>query len=148
MASATDPDLHHIVEGRLRRVDLRYTAGRRSIVDALVDMGGPASIEDLAQLLPGLARSSAYRHLVDLQTAGVVQRIAADDSFGRFELSEDLTGHHHHLLCSGCGRVTDVTPSPAFERNLSRHLDELARSQGFSPLGHRVDVVGLCDRCH
>jgi Fur family transcriptional regulator, ferric uptake regulator len=148
MAMRVDADLHSLVEGRLRKAELRYTSGRRAIVEALAEMGGPASIEDLARLQPSVARSSAYRHLVDLQTAGVVRRIAADDGFGRFELSEDITEHHHHLLCSSCGRVTDMTPSPAFERNLSRYLDEMARAGGFVPLGHRVDVVGLCDRCH
>jgi Fe2+ or Zn2+ uptake regulation protein len=148
VARTDDPDLHPLVESRLRKADLRYTAGRREIVDALSEMGGPASIEDLARLRPRLARSSAYRHLVDLQAAGVVRRVAADDGFGRFELSEDITEHHHHLLCNGCGRVIDITPPRSFERSLSRHLEELARSEGFTPLGHRVDVLGLCDRCN
>ena len=147
MARSADTDLHTLVEVRLRRVDQRYTAGRRAVVAALVEIDEPASIEDLARLCPGLARSSTYRHLADLQTAGVVRRIAAEDGFGRFELSEDITEHHHHLLCTGCGRVLDITPSPSFERNLTNHLEELARAQGFSPRGHRVDVLGICGSC-
>jgi Fur family transcriptional regulator, ferric uptake regulator len=139
--------LHGLAEARLRRVDLRYTAGRRALVEVLAGAGHPVSIGDIAQLLPELPRSSAYRHLVDLQMAGVVRRVAANDEFARFELAEDLTEHHHHLLCVSCGKVTDVTPSPSFERHVSRTVDELAVDQDFDPHGHRLDVIGLCAGC-
>jgi len=140
-------DLHAVVETRLRRVDQRYTAGRRAVVELLVGLGHPVSIGDIADALPHLPRSSAYRHLVDLQSAGVVRRVAANDDFARFELTEDLTEHHHHLLCVNCGKVTDVTPSASFERTVTRHLDSLAGSEGFRPYSHRVDVLGLCAAC-
>jgi Fe2+ or Zn2+ uptake regulation protein len=147
MATEHDEGLHELVEARLRRADLRYTAGRRQLVDLLADAGHPVSIGDIADRLPQLPRSSAYRHLVDLQAAGVVRRVAANDEFARFELAEDLTEHHHHLLCVGCGKVTDVTPSSAFERQVSRTIDELAVDLGFEPHGHRLDVLGLCAGC-
>ena len=140
-------DLHAVVETRLRRVDQRYTAGRRAVVEVLVGLGYPVSIGDIADALPQLPRSSAYRHLVDLQIAGVVRRVAANDDFARFELTEDLTEHHHHLLCVNCGKVTDVTPSDSFERTVTRHLDSLADAEGFRPHSHRVDVLGLCSAC-
>jgi Fur family transcriptional regulator, ferric uptake regulator len=140
--------MHALVEGRLRRADQRYTSGRRAIVELLIDAGQPVNIGDIAERLPGLPRSSAYRHLLDLQTAGVVRRVAANDEFARFELAEDLTEHHHHLLCVNCGNVIDVTPSAAFERTVTRHLDNLADAQGFQAHSHRVDVLGLCATCH
>jgi Fur family transcriptional regulator, ferric uptake regulator len=140
-------DLHALVEGRLRRIDQRYTPGRRAIVDLLVTVGHPVSIGDIADRLPDLPRSSAYRHLVDLQSAGVVRRVAANDEFARFEFAEDLTEHHHHLLCVHCGKVIDITPSAMFERAISRQLDALADAEGFQPHSHRVDVLGLCASC-
>jgi Fe2+ or Zn2+ uptake regulation protein len=142
-----EEDIHELVEARLRRVDLRYTAGRRALVDLLAGAGHPVSIGDIADRLPHLPRSSAYRHLVDLQSAGVVRRVAASDEFARFELAEDLTEHHHHLLCVSCGKVTDVTPSSTFERQVSRTVEELAVDAGFEPHGHRLDVIGLCSGC-
>lgn len=142
-----DGEVHDLVKVRLRRADQRYTDGRRALVDLLLAAGRPMSITDIAEGLPGLPRSSAYRHLVDLQNAGVVRRIAAHDEFGRFELVEDLTEHHHHLLCTDCGKVIDITPSISFERTVSRHLDELADREGFQPHAHRVDVLGVCADC-
>jgi Fur family transcriptional regulator, ferric uptake regulator len=140
-------DLHAVVAVRLRSIDQRYTAGRRAIVDLLVSAGHPVSIGDIASRLPDLPRSSAYRHLVDLQSAAVVRRVAANDEFARFELAEDLTEHHHHLLCTSCGKVIDITPSPAFERTIANQLDALADAEGFLPHSHRVDVLGLCAAC-
>lgn len=139
--------LHETVEERLRRAEQRYTGGRRAIVDALAGAGHPVSIEDIGEAIPQLPRSSAYRHLVDLQSAGVVRRVAANDEFARFELAEDLTEHHHHLLCVSCGRLTDVTASESFERSLGKTVDELSEAVGFRPHGHRLDVLGVCVNC-
>jgi Fur family ferric uptake transcriptional regulator len=146
-APPADDGLHELVEVRLRRVDLRYTAGRRALVELLSSVGHPVSISDIAVQLPTVPRSSAYRHLVDLQGAGVVRRIAANDEFARFELAEDLTEHHHHLLCTTCGRVIDVTPTAAFERTVAAMVRELTAQQGFRPISHALDVVGHCASC-
>ncbi len=143
----TVTDLHELVEVRLRRSDLRYTTGRRTIVDLLISEGHPMSLPDIEAKVPDVPRSSAYRHLGDLQRAGVVRRIATNDEFARFELAEDLTEHHHHLLCTSCGRVIDVTPSPAFERSVDKMVRELAESQGFRHTSHALDVTGHCRTC-
>jgi Fur family transcriptional regulator, ferric uptake regulator len=146
-APDSSSDLHVVVEDRLRRADQRYTNGRRAIIELLVGAGQPVSIGDIAERLPDLPRSSAYRHLVDLQLAGVVRRVAANDEFARYELDEEFTEHHHHLLCIDCGTVIDVTPSPAFERNVAAAVNRLAEAQGFEPQSHRLDILGLCVDC-
>ncbi len=139
--------LHELVEIHLRRIDQRYTAGRKAVVELLASSGRPMRISDIANAIPDIPRSSAYRHLADLQSAGVVRRLAARDEFARFELAEDLTHHHHHLLCSSCGRVIDVTPSPDFERTVASMVDDLTRQQGFRASSHALDVIGHCAAC-
>jgi Fur family ferric uptake transcriptional regulator len=139
--------LHGLVEQRLRQVSQRYTSGRREVVELLAEAGHPVSIEDIAERAPRLPRSSAYRHLVDLQLAGVVRRVAANDDYFRFELAEDITEHHHHLLCTNCGKVIDVTPTLAFEEAMSKYLDGLANMNGFLSIDHRLDVLGICASC-
>jgi Fe2+ or Zn2+ uptake regulation protein len=139
--------VHGLAEQRLRQISQRYTSGRREIVELLASAGNPVSIEDIAERAPRLARSSAYRHLVDLQQAGVVRRVAANDEYSRFELAEDITEHHHHLLCTGCGSVIDVTPTPAFEQAMARYLDGMADANGFVSSDHRLDVIGTCATC-
>ena len=143
----TDGSLHELVEIQLRRSDLRYTGGRRAIVELLARTRDPVSISDIAEELPSVPRSSAYRHLVDLQKAGVVRRLSASDEFFRFELAEELTEHHHHLLCTSCGKVFDVTPSKSFERNIDRAVQELSEKLAFQPLSHSLDIMGHCTDC-
>jgi Fur family transcriptional regulator, ferric uptake regulator len=146
-AQETADDMHGVVERRLRLVDQRYTAGRRAIVDLLVSAGHPVSIGDIAERLPGLPRSSAYRHLTDLHAAGLVRPVTASDDFTRFELAEDLTEHHHHLLCVNCGKVIDVTLPDGFEQQLTDAISRLAEAEGFQAHAHRLDVLGLCAAC-
>lgn len=143
----TTGDLHGVVEDRLRGADLRYTAGRRAIIGLLVSAGHPVSIGDIAERLPDLPRSSAYRHLTDLETAGIVRRVTANDEFTRFELAEDLTEHHHHLLCITCGKVIDVTLPAGFEQAVATTIGQLADAEGFQPRSHRLDVLGVCATC-
>ncbi len=142
-----DGSLNELVELQLRRADLRYTTGRREVVDLLALSEHPVSITDIAMRLPRVPRSSAYRHLVVLEGAGMVRRIAARDGFARFELAEELTGHHHHLLCTVCGQVLDITPSPEFEEVTARMVAELSAEFGFAPVSHSVDVIGHCAGC-
>ena len=140
-------DMHSVAERRLRLIDQRYTTGRRAIVDLLVSSGHPVSIGDIAERLPGLPRSSAYRHLTVLHDAGLVRRVTASDEFTRFELAEDLTEHHHHLLCVICGKVTDVTLPAGFEQQVAGAIGRLADAEGFEAHSHRLDVLGLCLTC-
>jgi Fur family ferric uptake transcriptional regulator len=140
-------DLHEFVEVLLRRIDQRYTAGRRAVVDLLASSVQPLSISDIEVRVPEVPRSSAYRHLSDLQKAGVVRRIAASDEFARFEMAEDFLHHHHHLLCATCGQVIDATPTAAFERTVTRMVDELTAEQGFVATSHALDIIGRCARC-
>lgn len=146
-APETADALHEVVEDRLRRADQRYTSGRRAIIELLVGAGHPVSIGDIADRLPDLPRSSAYRHLVDLQVAGVVRRVSSNDEFARYELAEELTEHHHHLICVDCGKVIDITPTATFERSVAATVEQLAAAEGFQPHSHRLDILGICGDC-
>lgn len=146
-AQRTDGDLHGVVEDRLRQADQRYTAGRRAIIGLLLSAGHPVSIGDIAERLPGVPRSSAYRHLTDLEAAGIVRRVTANDEFTRFELAEDLTGHHHHLLCLSCGKVTDITLPASLEHDIAAAIGRLADTESFQAHSHRLDVLGVCAEC-
>lgn len=136
-----------IAAGRLRAAGQRLTAPRVALVEALAGASGPLTIPELQRTAPDLATSSAYRNLLVLEEVGVVHRIVTNGDHARFELAEDLTEHHHHLICSNCGSVADVPASSTLEASVRRAADEIARSTGFRTQQHRVDLVGLCTRC-
>jgi Fe2+ or Zn2+ uptake regulation protein len=141
------PDLHATVEARLRARGQRYTAKRRALVDVLTGAPTPPALPDIETLAPALPRSSIYRNLVVLEDAEVVRRVITEGEFARFELAEGLSAHHHHLICSSCGRVEDVTVPASLEATMDRALDQVARRAGFATVSHRLDLVGICRDC-
>lgn len=139
--------VHDTAERRLRDAGQRYTSQRRSLVDLLARSGQPLTLPDILKGRRQLKQSSVYRNLADLEQAGVVRRVATDDEHGRYELAEELTGHHHHLVCASCGTMRDVDVPDDVERSLDRSLDKIARRAGFASVSHRLDLIGLCADC-
>lgn len=142
-----DADLHETVAARLRHVDQRYTHGRRQLVELLAAARRPLSIPEILSEREGLPQSTVYRNLAVLESVGAVRRVDASDGFSRYELAEDLTGHHHHLVCTSCGTVADYTPSQRLERSMARAIAQIAAGTGFRPESHRLDLVGVCADC-
>jgi Fur family ferric uptake transcriptional regulator len=135
------------VATKLGEINQRFTTGRREIVSALANAKRPLSIPEILDQAAGMAQSSAYRNLTVLENAGVVVRVITTDEWARYELSEDLTGHHHHMVCSVCGSVDDVRISDSIEHELDAALEKVARKAGFKMAHHRLDVVGVCKTC-
>ena len=140
-------DIEHLVSTRLSVIGQRFTSGRRVIVDVLAAAQRPLSIPEILEDAQGLAQSSAYRNLTVLENAGVVVRIITTDEWARYELSEDITGHHHHMVCSECGAVEDVRLPDTMEHKLDAELAAVAKKAGFTMAHHRLDVVGVCKAC-
>jgi len=146
--AALDVDqIHEAATTRLRGTDQLYTTGRRELVDLLASMGRPVTIPNLLAERPKLTQSSVYRNLAILEAAGVVQKVVSTDDRARFELAEDLMGHHHHLICVDCGRVDDFVVSAAAEHRIESVLEQAIADSGFQPSGHRLDIVGTCAEC-
>jgi Fe2+ or Zn2+ uptake regulation protein len=136
-----------IATTRLRRDSQRYTPNRRDLVRLLAERPDPMTIPEILGQRPDLASSSVYRNLAVLERAGVVKRIVTSDEWARYELAEEFTEHHHHLICSQCGLVRDFTVSHALERSIDKALDTVASAAGFRLQHHTLDLVGLCLTC-
>ncbi len=140
-------DIHRTVRDLLDQHDQRYTAGRRAVVAALADAGGPVTLPELIDRAPQVAQSSAYRNLAVMEEVGAVRRLVHSTEHARYELAEHLTEHHHHLICESCGSVRDVTLTPGLERRLDDAFEALAAAEGFTPTHHTIDLYGRCADC-
>jgi Fe2+ or Zn2+ uptake regulation protein len=145
--TAAQVDLHAAVAESLRGADQRYTKNRRDVVQILDQAERPLTIPEILEHGEGLAQSSVYRNLAVLEETGVVHRVRSTDEWARYELTEDLTGHHHHLICSSCGSVDDFTVPGELEDALHKAFEDVAGATGFTPDDHRLDLVGTCVRC-
>ncbi len=142
-----DSELDRIAAARLRAVGQRYTTNRRELVAVLAESDAPLTIPELLGRRAGLAQSSVYRNLSILEQAGVVTRIVTSDEWARFELAHDLTEHHHHMICSTCGAVADITLPAELEQTIDTTFTKIARKKGFRLDHHRLDLVGSCAGC-
>jgi Fe2+ or Zn2+ uptake regulation protein len=132
---------------RVRRLGQRYNGNCRRLVGLLAGSDAPLTIPEILARAKDLAQSSVYRNLMVLEQSGVVQRIVTNDDRARFELTEDLTEHHHHLICSTCGIVRDFRVPPRVERSVHSALAKIAEQTGFTLENHRLDLVGVCPAC-
>jgi Fe2+ or Zn2+ uptake regulation protein len=136
------------VEERLTEAGIRYTGGRREVVAALGGADGPRSAAELHRDLAGrVPVSSVYRTLAVLEAAGVVEPHHGARGVTRYEIAEWLAGHHHHLVCIGCGAVEDIELPPKLELQLERLVGQVSGLSSFSASGHSLEVVGRCARC-
>ena len=142
---ASDP--HETVADLLHRDGQRYTRARRGLVRMLLGLTRPATIAELGTIDPGQSQSSLYRNLAVLERCGAVHRLSSVDGVARFELSEDLSHHHHHLACEGCGRMEDVVLPDGLESTLHRITADLGDEHGYEVRRHVLELVGRCADC-
>lgn len=140
-------DLHSEAAKLAKTAGHRYTAGRQQIVEALGRLSRPVTIEEILSTDSGLAQSSVYRNIDALREAGIVKAIALGSEITRYELSDALSHHHHHMICTNCNSITGFELSETLEKALNRELHEATADSGFNAKSHVFDVHGVCSAC-
>ena len=91
----------------------------------------------LAKLkMPTIAMATIYNNLNAMTDAGAITRVHID---GGADCYERETQPHDHLLCEGCGKLSNLR-IPALEGMLSETL-------GGEILGYDLTVRVLCPEC-
>lgn len=140
--------LEQAVQQRLSSEGIRLTRGRRATLQAIADADGPRTTAEIqADLSDTIPLSSLYRSLSVLAAAGVLSAQHDAEGIMRFELSEWLAGHHHHLVCMSCGTAVDIVPNTEQERAIEQLIEQMAVASGFAVTGHRFEIEGRCVSC-
>ncbi|MDO8425585.1 MAG: Fur family transcriptional regulator [bacterium] len=126
----------------LRAAGLRATPARIALLGALARAARPVSVPTLAQRLRGaLDQATLYRALQQLTTAGIIRRVNLEHDHAHYEIASD---DHHHLVCTGCGRVADVARCTV-DRLAHRVLADA--TQFASIERHALEFFGTCTQC-
>jgi Fe2+ or Zn2+ uptake regulation protein len=147
MSHEVQGELHESVRKTLVSRDVRYTSGRKKVIESLRAAPGPRSAAELLDETGDVPLSSLYRSLTVLDDAGVLRRQHDADGLARYELAEWLTGHHHHAVCVDCGCVEDIELDQSAEASLDAMLRGLSNSTGWNLTGHSLEVEGVCRSC-
>ncbi|MEZ4503697.1 MAG: transcriptional repressor [Dehalococcoidia bacterium] len=131
----------------IRRHGLRRTVTRALVADVLAAHPGHHSVEEIEALLAaehpssaGMARSTVYRVLEALESAGLVVAVRTAQQEARFEWAPDEP--HHHLICDRCGTTLEVELSAAHSLE-----GELRRKYGFEARVQHLRLSGACADC-
>jgi Fe2+ or Zn2+ uptake regulation protein len=124
----------------LKQHDFSLTTPRKIVFEVLYSYG----LQTMAQLISrskGIDRSSVYRTIDILERIGAVARIPQGFKY-KVELSEKFLPHHHHIVCSTCGKQADIELT-----RLEELLAKIAADNAYTLQSHKVELQGICSRC-
>jgi Fur family ferric uptake transcriptional regulator len=134
-----DPSLAEVLRAR----GLRLTAQRQLVLEAVYALGHatPDQVHAaVSRTAAGINITTVYRTLELLEELGLVTHTHLSHGSPTYHAAGE---HQHvHLVCRGCGRVDEVSPSV-----LNGLVADLRNSRGFSvDVGH-VALFGICREC-
>ena len=128
----------------LDRSDYRVTAPRRELARLVADRSGHFSAADLVEAARArrlaIGRATIFRTLEVLAELDLVERI--DLPTGEHAYVACEPSHHHHVVCSGCGRSEDID-----DAGLRAVVRDIARRTGYRIDDHRLELFGRCADC-
>ena len=128
----------------LDRAGYRLTQPRRSIAALIGDQDGHFTAAELVADARvrhlGVGRATVFRTLELLERIGAVERL--DLPSGEHAYVGCEPAHHHHVICSRCGRTSEID-----DAGLRPVVSEVARQTGYRVDEHRLELFGLCPAC-
>lgn len=128
----------------LDRSDYRTTEPRRAVARLVADRAGHFSAADLVEAARArrltVGRATIFRTLEVLADLDLVERIDLPSGEHAYVACEP--SHHHHVVCSGCGRSEDID-----DAGLRAVVRDIARRTGYRIDDHRLELFGRCAHC-
>lgn len=122
----------------------RLTRPRRRVAELLAKRRGTFTAADLLddagrRALP-IGRATVFRALELFTELGLLERIDLPTGEHAYVACEPV--HHHHVVCSVCGRQTEVD-----DAGVQAIVSEIARRTGYRIERHRLELYGTCPGC-
>lgn len=128
----------------LETAGYRLTTPRRALAALIAKRPGHFTAEELLgearRQRVGVTRATAFRSLDVLTELGLVERLDLPSGEHAFVACEPA--HHHHIVCSSCGRSTGV-----HDNGLEAVAAAVARETGYRVDTHRLELYGRCPSC-
>ncbi len=122
----------------------RLTGRRREVTELIAAREGHFTAADLIldarSRRLGIGRATIFRALELLTELKLLERLDLPEGEHAYVTCEPT--HHHHVVCSACGRAREVR-----DFGLQEALDEIERHTGYAIDSHRLELYGRCPRC-
>jgi Fur family transcriptional regulator, ferric uptake regulator len=134
-----------VLERWLRDRGLKMTRPRLTVLKAFLGVRSHVTAEELLavarRLDPEIGQATVFRTIRLLAEAGIAREAHSAGGGRRYEHAYGHA-HHDHLVCIRCGEVREFT-----EPELERIQERVYRRHGYQPVGHRLELQGLCPAC-
>jgi Fur family transcriptional regulator, ferric uptake regulator len=137
------------LELKLAEAGLRMTGPRRVLLGEIVRRRSSFTAADLLGAVDrrgaDVGRATVFRTLDMLVEHGILRRIHTESgaSWGHSYVLCGLgDAHHHHLVCTTCGRVSDFEGC-----SVEGLIPGLEAQTGFHVQGHHLELYGECEAC-
>lgn len=131
----------------LKDHQLRVTPQRHLILEYLMTHHNHPTVETIRQALgtklPNLGVATVYNTLNTLVNIGVVLELQNGDGSAHYDY---FGTPHYHVICTNCGRITDVT-YPGFSEDEKKIEAKAGAASGYLISGNHMEVYGLCPDC-
>jgi Fur family transcriptional regulator, ferric uptake regulator len=128
----------------LDRAGYRLTEPRLALAALIADQDGHFTAAELVRAARarrlGVGRATVFRTLEVLEELGVIERL--DLPSGEHAYVGCEPAHHHHVVCSRCGRTNEIA-----DAGLRSVVREVTRQTGYRIDEHRLELFGLCPAC-
>ena len=127
----------------LKEKGFKLTPQRKLIMDIIHDTEVHLTTEKIItyvqERMPGVHKSTIYRTLELLEETGCVYKSELGNQSIYHHAEE---GHHHHLVCTKCGKFVDC------EEDLFAPVEKsIGEEYGFRVDFRHVVMSGLCEEC-
>ncbi|EHO49279.1 Fur family transcriptional regulator [Lentilactobacillus kisonensis] len=130
----------------LKSNHFKITKQRMAMLEFLVNTATKKFVEVtsidnfMRQTFPNMSHNTIYRNISEFAELGIVERqVQGDRASVKFQCDFEQE-HHHHFICSNCGKVIELKDCP-----LSKEItDQLG---GCKVTGHLFQIYGLCPEC-
>jgi Fe2+ or Zn2+ uptake regulation protein len=129
-------------DAALLQTRYRLTRQRSGVLHALGDgahLTAEAILERVRSEQPQVSLGTVYRTLEILRGLGLVQVFTPSGGASLYEAALDK---HHHLLCTRCREVRNVTI-----QGLGMLASETAGRLGFDDVDYAMTITGRCPSC-
>ncbi len=128
----------------IERAGHRLTGPRLAATRLIAAHDGPFTAADLVAAAEArrlrIGRATIFRAIDLLVQLNVIERL--DLPSGEHAYVACRATHHHHLVCSSCGRSTDVD-----DAGLRAVVADIALRTGYRIDDHRLELFGKCAAC-
>jgi len=88
----------------------------------------------------GVGRATVFRALELFEQLGLVERLDLPNGEHAYVVCQPA--HHHHVICTVCGRSAEVG-----DLGIGSIAAEVESQTGFALDSHRIELYGLCSEC-